>query len=70
MTYKLKCNDCSHVFVASSRNAQCPRHSSRYGGTNLLEDVAEIAVAAAVAYVAADIVTDVASSVIGGLFDW
>ena len=73
MAYKLKCNDCSHVFVASSRNAQCPRHNSRYGGTDFICDVLDtaldVATAVAVAHVTGDILGG-AADVVGSLFDW
>lgn len=69
MSYKLKCNDCSHVFVASSRSAQCPRHASSYQGSSFIGEVLETAVEVAVAYVVADAVMDVAGSVFDSFFD-
>ena len=73
MAYKLKCKDCSHVFTASSRSAQCPRHSSRYGGTDFIEDVLDVAVGVAVGYATGSLIEDgisVAADVVGSLFDW
>lgn len=73
MAYKLKCNDCSHVFVASSRNASCPRHSSRYGGTEFIEDVLDVAVGVAVGYATGSLIesgVEAAIDVVSSIFDW
>lgn len=70
MAYKLKCNSCSHVFVAQYKSACCPRRCHGSSSISFIADVVDVAVDVAVAYVAADIVTSVASSVIESLFDW
>lgn len=70
MAYRIRCNSCNHVFTSQYRSASCPRRCYGSSSTSVLSDIAELAVDVAVAYVAADIVSSVASSVVESLFDW
>lgn len=72
MAYRLRCDYCKHTFLVHSRSAQCPKNHGRYQSTTWLEDVADIAVDAAAAYMMADIAGDVlegVGSLLGSLFD-
>jgi hypothetical protein len=72
MQYKLRCNSCDHTFVAQYKSACCPRRCHGSSSVSFIEDVLDVAVDVATAYVMADVTTDIISGVaglIGGLFD-
>ena len=70
MAYRIRCNNCMHNYTSANRYAECPRCRASYHSSSILEDLAEVAIAAAVAYVAGDVISDVASSGVDSLFDW
>jgi len=70
MAYKFQCRQCRRQYVSNDRYASCSHCSASYSSSNFLADVAGLAVDVAVAYVAADIVSDVAGAVLGSIFDW
>lgn len=70
MAYRMKCNRCSHIFTAQSCRDVCPRVHCSSSWTSVLADVAETAVEVGLAYMAADVITDVAGAVLTSIFDW
>lgn len=74
MAYKLKCNDCGKVFLSDKRNGYCPiNHQRDYRGTDLIEEVLDVAVAVAVGYASGSLIEstfDVAGDLLGSVFDW
>ena len=70
MAYKLKCNDCGHIYIAKHRYYSCERHQCRSTRTSIVENVLDAAVDAALIYTGASIAGDALEAVADLLGSW
>lgn len=72
MNYRMKCNECGHIFITHYKGSNCPKHFGHSSTSTFIEEVAELAVDAATAYFAVDLAMDVVDGVgdlLGSIFD-